>query len=428
MTGAGNFHSDDPENGDYVDYCGYPSGHPKACHNQDDLGKSKVKASRELNVILVGSMRPDGKRSLFSQEGEEVDIMAPADSFLLSVGKDGKLERSGGTSGATALVTASLAGFGIMSGGYHPSIEEVRRLLKKTAIPHLYMNDRPRKNGVGVVNAYKLGMVGKRLRERCKGNETCIKDQIRGNDVFQFPEDKGLSEALMKTFPECYVCSPSSSTGNASASCRTKAEVFKRLRKASLLNPSDKKLWKALACIYEGSGFYEMADNMMNTYKSLSGKRPGEFQRCRSHTDCILVPTKLFCKPTFSSSALLHKFVCGKDSKSDMCDRDLRGDPSTAAFFPMNKTLFETSEHLSWRHGQCCTWNRACMRQWCRTNSREVLEEILPEEDKGRRKPKRLYYQSQCRTKCVMRHWDSEKAPETIPMESEEPEVYEIHQ
>ena len=59
--------------------------------------------------------------------------MAPGDYYLTSVDGDGNYRQFGGTSGATPLVTGSLAGFEWLS-GYHPTAEEAKILLEKTAI------------------------------------------------------------------------------------------------------------------------------------------------------------------------------------------------------------------------------------------------------------------------------------------------------
>ena len=142
--------------------------HPKPITNL------KNKAAKNFNAIIVGSMAPNGNRSYFSQQGEAVHIMAPSDHYITSSNKDGSYRRFGGTSGATPLVTGSLAGFEWMA-GYHPTAAEAKILLEKTAIPTLSSNDKPQKNGVGMVNAYKLGMVGKRLKQMCGNNVSCFK-------------------------------------------------------------------------------------------------------------------------------------------------------------------------------------------------------------------------------------------------------------
>ena len=168
----------------------------------DPIRPEKVKASQDFDAIIVGSLAPDGKRSWFSNEHEEVHIMAPSDYYLSSAGQDGDRRSFGGTSGAAPLVTGSLAGFEWLS-GYHPTAAESKILLEKTAVPTHHSHDVPRLNGVGMVNAYKLGMVGKKLKELCGTDLYCFKNKIREDSTYNFPEDEGLQEAVEQAFPEC---------------------------------------------------------------------------------------------------------------------------------------------------------------------------------------------------------------------------------
>lgn len=245
----------------------------------------KTRASKNFDTIVVGSLNPYNNHSAFSQQGEAVHIMAPSDHIITSANNDGSYRKFGGTSGATPLVTSSLAGFEWLS-GYHPTAKESKILLEKTAIPTQYSDDKPRKNGVGMVNAYKLGMVGKELKRLCGKNISCFKRMINNPDVYKFPEDHGIEEAVEQAFPEC----GESCGGVVDQQCTDKDTVFKRLRKASFLNPSNKKLWRYLACIYNTGGFTEDARAMENTYKTLFGR--GEAYRvCQSDDNCTLVRT-----------------------------------------------------------------------------------------------------------------------------------------
>ncbi len=234
------------------------------------LSSAENKASRDYNAIIVGSMSPEGVRSSFSQEGEAVTIMAPSDHYLTSATSTGHYRKYSGTSGATPLVTGSLAGFEWMA-GYHPTAEEAKTLLEKTAIPTPYSKDKPRKNGAGMVNAYKLAMVGKQLKQACGKNISCFKDLIKKDDIYQFPEDEAVIEALDKAFPYC------SSTCTAEelkteSSCADKAQAFKDLRKQAFLNPQNKALWKKMACVYAQGGFGKNTAFALNIYNTLSGR------------------------------------------------------------------------------------------------------------------------------------------------------------
>ena len=107
------------------------------------IERQKRKASKDFDAVLVGSLSPSGFVSEFSQSSEEVHILAPSDEYITSF-YEGDLATFRGTSGATALVTGSLAGFEWLS-DYHPTAAEVKRLLEKTAIPTVHSHGNPRK-------------------------------------------------------------------------------------------------------------------------------------------------------------------------------------------------------------------------------------------------------------------------------------------
>ncbi|MCY4320838.1 MAG: S8/S53 family peptidase, partial [Bdellovibrionaceae bacterium] len=209
----------------------------------DDMEK---KASQDFDMILVGSFSPSGFVSDFSQSGEEISILAPSDYWITSAGKDGEYIRFSGTSGATPLVTGSLAGFEWLS-GYHPTAKEAKTLLEKTALPTLHSFEKPRINGAGLLNAYKLGEVAKRLKEICKDRDTiCFKEEILKDENYHFPEDESLKRDLARVFPLCF-----EGEELALSNCEEKKEGFKRLRREVLLNPSE-ELLKSLSIYKEG--------------------------------------------------------------------------------------------------------------------------------------------------------------------------------
>ena len=167
----------------------------------EPLDKTDSQASLDFNAILVGSLSPFGLVSEFSQEGEEVHILAPSDNYITSADSKGAYSQFGGTSGAAPLVTGALAGFEWIS-GYHPTAEEVKILLEKTAISTLHSHERPRLNGAGVLNAYKISRLAVRLSEMCQSND-CFRREIRRDENYLFPEDTSLKEDLARAFPSC---------------------------------------------------------------------------------------------------------------------------------------------------------------------------------------------------------------------------------
>ena len=223
----------------------------------DPLLHFKSKASKNLDIIIVGNFSSKGFVSSKSQEGKEVHILAPADKYISTLDVDGNYKKFSGTSGATALVTASLAGFEWLS-GYHPTREESKILLEKTAIKTVHSYEKPRMNGVGLLNSYKLGMVGKRLKRKCEDQGIrCFKQEIRNEESYRFEVDKTLMGDLKETFPGCYLKKKISRgvVKTCNVHGRRVRTVFKRLRQSVLLNPERKELWEVLSCIYKGNGF-----------------------------------------------------------------------------------------------------------------------------------------------------------------------------
>ena len=251
--------------------------------------KNETSKDKSINTILVGSMAPDGRRSHFSVTGKEIHIMAPSDVYIRSAIEDDIPAPFGGTSAATPLVTGSLAGFEWLS-GYHPTAAESKLLLEKTAVPTLAANQSPRLSGVGMLNAYKLGMVGKRLKVTCGRNAACFKEKIQKDATYDFSEDQGLLQAVNNAFPHC---SSNQCSTASSRTCEDKAAVFERLRKAAFLNPSNGELWRNIACIYDSGNFTKNAQGAMSIYKATFGNTDSSlYTFCTVNEDCTHVP---FC-------------------------------------------------------------------------------------------------------------------------------------
>ena len=265
----------------------------------------KAKASRDYNAIIVGNLDTNGSRHPASQQGPEVFIMAPSGDHLTTVGRNNHYRRFSGTSGATPLVTGSLAGFEWLS-QYHPTPQEAKKLLEKTAIPTQYSNKSPRQNGVGMVNSYKLAMVGKRLKEQCGQDISCFKQAINNQATYSFPVDRGLLTEVDQAFPECSQTTCHNTVTNPPV-CRNKADLFKKLRKEAFLHPSNKALWGKIACIYTQSGFWENGKASFSIYRALSGNhgKINQPKYCSQNSDCVLVPSYSKTSCGVSSGALV---------------------------------------------------------------------------------------------------------------------------
>ena len=224
----------------------------------DSLSFIENQFAKDFDSILVGSLSPNGVVSSFSQEGEEVHILAPSDNWITSIGREGEYAKFGGCSGAAPLVTGSLAGFEWLS-GYHPTAKEAKFLLEQTAIPTIHSEfEDPQRNGVGMLNAYKLGMTAKRLKEKCHTDPDCFQREIRNKANYEFSiDEEDILEQTNKAFPEC-----SDQKEVQAISCADKKAAFKKLRQAVLLDIENVSLLKKLQCIYTQEGFLENALNI----------------------------------------------------------------------------------------------------------------------------------------------------------------------
>ena len=216
------------------------------------INKTKTQFSKDFDGILVGSLAPDGTVTTYSQDDEEVHILAPGDQFMVSFDSEGNYEPFGGTSGAVALTAGSLAGFEWLS-GYHPTPAEAKILLENTATPTLYSAfHNPRKNGVGMLNAYKLGMTAKKLKSKCGDNADCFKTEIQNPENYTFSLEENILEEVQRAFPEC-------SGQKIQGKCDDKKQALKKLRKAVLLDAGNVELSKQLYCIYKQEDFSDSA-------------------------------------------------------------------------------------------------------------------------------------------------------------------------
>ena len=297
----------------------------------DDMEK---KASKDFDVILVGSLAPDGFVSDFSQSGKEVSILAPSDHWLTSAGGRWDNKPFGGTSGAAPLVTGSLAGFEWLS-GYHPTAKEAKILLEKTALPTLHSSfEKPRINGAGLLNAYKLGEVAKRLKKKCKNKSLfCFKEEILNDENYRFAEDKSLRKDLERVFPSCSGGEPSESSVS---SCEEKKELFIALRKELLLNPT-REYYESLSCLYEEAGFSRNAEALNKLSLAL-----GEESEVRAEIKAMLAKEELV-----SGDDILRLAIGMGGFEEDFNDNELMKGIKTAggmgeAGLPLLKRGFET--------------------------------------------------------------------------------------
>ena len=212
------------------------------------------KASESNRAIIVSSLDPDGFPSNFTNYGDYVTISTGSGTNITSYDFDGNKKDFGGTSGAAPVITGTLGGFTSLS-NYPLATHEITHLLTKTAIPMTMLPD-GHHLGAGMLNAYKIGRVGQRIKEQCDhhpsngGQYECMSDALRVESTYRFQEESGrLFDNAKKSFPECLTESDADHSLNID-SCK-KVEDFNNLRRAALLNPENTMIWKVLTCIRE---------------------------------------------------------------------------------------------------------------------------------------------------------------------------------
>jgi hypothetical protein len=198
---------------------------------------------QRLPGVLVGSLTPFGIVSSFSQETEETTITAPSDGLQLA--KEKELIKFGGTSGATPLVTGSIA----YALALLPDLnyDEVRVLLSNTAIHTTNSRQKPvRKNGAGMLNSLKLLRVAEKLQKEnfSKLSPKERMEKLQETELYDF-NSLDLEERTQKAFQKFQ--------NNNEDLCEKRA-AFDELRTIFLLTESDSSR-KILSDIYKGLGF-----------------------------------------------------------------------------------------------------------------------------------------------------------------------------
>ncbi len=223
-------------------------------------GKTKAVSDSVLQgTILVGSADPNGLVSDFSDEDPNVAILAPSDYYLYSPGVKGT--HFSGTSGATPLVTGALANVKSILGSM--SVWDAKILLKRTATPLSVTSGGNKKNGVGLLNAYKLVRVAEKLKAAgWPQKKIDLKDPI----LYDFKsEAKDYTDKANEILQK-------------GTDCKSQVAALKLYRKAFLLNPEDSTSQSIADLLnktgYDGdTSFYKSRDKMnllveLNTAKA----------------------------------------------------------------------------------------------------------------------------------------------------------------
>ncbi len=220
-------------------------GNPFAFELNQDKNRIILVASMEFNT----SRRWKTSDYLGSNFGEGITITAPGDLMVLSAGKSGNYSRFGGTSAATAMVSAALAVFEIIS-GYELSLDEAIRLLQKTALPHV--DKETQGMGAGTLNAYKISELASRWRGACAKAaqpRACIKGKLADDAAYEILVD---FQELLKNGriinPSC-IDARNAKPQNPAPTCKQKQDAFKALRRDAHLAVISIQHWNVLVCI-----------------------------------------------------------------------------------------------------------------------------------------------------------------------------------
>lgn len=203
---------------------------------------------REAPVIKVGSYSPFGQQTIYSQESEQLTIMAPADEYLASLDGKGEKVLFGATSGATPLVSGMIANVKSLI----PSLTrlQIEKLIQKTAIKSI--NFHYRKIKTGLFNGLKFYEAVSLIKSKCGiENDSCVEGEIE-----KLNDD---------TFSQRY------SHENADRFCSgdrgdLSDQELDKLREDVMLKPSDKILPRLLACVYNKMDLTLNGDYYENIY------------------------------------------------------------------------------------------------------------------------------------------------------------------
>ncbi len=204
-----------------------------------------VDYERLAPAISVGSYSPRGLQTVYSQESDQLDILAPGDEYEASINGSGEKSLFGATSGATPLVSGTVANMKAILPGLTRA--QVESILKKSAIRSfhsLYLKE----NKTGLLNAYKTIHVVQRLRGRCQKNAECLQTEISNESNYKFAEIPLNSNAL----------------GACQSKQHLSQEEMISLRQNFFLNPEKTQYAKLLSCAYKNEGYTINADNYAN--------------------------------------------------------------------------------------------------------------------------------------------------------------------
>ncbi|MFS4461003.1 S8/S53 family peptidase [Bdellovibrio sp. HCB2-146] len=211
----------------------------------NDHPQAIVEHERTAPVISVGSSSPRGLQTISSQESDQLDVLAPADEYQASIDGNGQVILFGETSGATPLVSGSIANIKALL----PSLtrKQVEKLIKRTAYQSLH-RFYSKTNKAGLFNAYKMFHVALRLKNICGESNACLEQEIGTKKNYLFSEEV-LSAKTSN------ICETSESLSQ---------QEMETLRKNVLLATNPAPSAKLLSCAYRNEKYLINADYYEN--------------------------------------------------------------------------------------------------------------------------------------------------------------------
>jgi len=202
--------------------------------------------------VIVGQLSPLGGMSSDSSAYGSVKIAAPGRVYSY---RNGETHLFGGTSGAQPVATGCFLNVVSLLPDVTP--DEADALIQKAAIPTLNFREKTGSNGQGTVNCLKLAKVASRLKGEWPQNRKKIIDPL----LYDFQnESKNFEDAAEKLKGSKKPCDI--------------AERLKLLRKAFLLDSSNKQTIAKLAQLYRNLGFSGNAA----LYESMLGFSPEQIK------------------------------------------------------------------------------------------------------------------------------------------------------
>ncbi len=189
-------------------------------------------------LITVASIDATGFVSNFSSGGEDVTVAAPG-GYPLHSGTLGSPTSFSGTSAAAPLVTGAISTMLALKPDL--TLEDIKNLLQRTAIPIRGQLSHPGYGGYGSLNLYKLAlMTQKMVASSFKGKAAEFDFDSESERLRQYHLEKALSSS-------------------PSLSCDNKRAAVRSLRRSFFFNPQDNFTRELLSAAYRSEGYRQQA-------------------------------------------------------------------------------------------------------------------------------------------------------------------------